>query len=479
MRIRKYKILMSLLLVLTIISCSFSMMLPADAVEMYDYSGIFSFGNGKISADYGVYCCGFSGTTGYGGEVFPSSSSYTVSCNYRIFAACAADGRYFYFTEISKEFTDCNIVVFDSNTGLTDTFAVSNLYVTSNDMVAADSSGNIYFVPAESGSTVKCFAVSGRPCAEFSFGGSVQRLMTAGSGHVLAVCSNGNYLIDSSGGNTFLGGRSDVYSSGNGCFSDGSGNVYDKYMNLIYSGNGVSAQLLEGYVSFSSGQLTVKDQGGKEIKRADCVSGVSRVFAVGDTVITYNGGSGFSAYYGDDFYEIPEDTTEPPSTVVVTEEITRPTEAPVTEEPTEIVSSEEHTIHTQPLESYVLSNVYTMDEEKKYILNVRPSTREESFIGDFVLKNAEYILEKNNESLSYIANGDIVTFITANDQASYRIVVVRDFNCDGKFNGDDIEAIAYLLLDGGSIQQWQLLSTDADGDGSIGLSDLYQSFLES
>lgn len=469
---------------LIMLSCTLSRMLFAYAVEMYDYSGIFSLGNGKISADYGVYCCGFSGSTGYGGEIFPSGSYYTVSCNYSIFAACAAAGRYFYFTEVSKEFTDCNIVVYDSNTGLTDTFAVSNLYVTSNDMVAADSQSNIYFVPAESGTTVKCFAVSGRPCAEFSFGGSVKKLITAGNGYVLAVCSDGNYLINSSGSNTYVGGG-DVYSSGNGCFSDSSGNVYDLYMNPVYSGSGVSAKLSEGYVCSDSGMLTVTDSSGKKIKTAECVEGVSMVFAVGDTVVTYNGNSGFSAYYGDDFEKLPEEPTEPPTTQVVTEEITRPTEAPVTEETTEQQpsssfpsSSEEKPNPTEPVESYVLSDAYTLDEEGKYILNVLPSTSETGFIGNFILENAEYRLEKENPAIKYIANGDRVTFIMSNEQTTYRIVVNRDFNCDGKFNSDDVEALAYLLLDGGSIQQWQLLSSDADGDGDIGLNDVYQSFLD-
>lgn len=478
MKTRVYKIIMSSILVLMTLFCSVSEELSAKAAELYDYSAIFSLGNGKISADNGVYCCGFSGTTGYGAEAFPSGSYYTVSCNYRIFASCAAAGRYYYFTEVYPGFSDCNIVVYDSNTGLTDTFAVTNLYVTSNDMVAADSYGNIYFVPSDSGSTVKCFAVSGRPCAEFSFGGSVRKLMTVGNGYVMAVCSNGNYLINSSGYNSFVGGSGDIYSSGNGCLSDGYGNVYDLHMNLIYSGGKASAKLSKGYVRYDSGELIVTDTSGKDIAKADCIDGVSRIYAMGDTVVAYNGGSGFSVYFGGDFYQIPQETTEPPTTQEITEEITeeitRPTEptASTGEEPSQ-------TDNQQQEEGFVYSQVYTLDSEKKYVLNVSPATNQKTFLGNFVMSNAKYALERNNTSLSYIANGDRITFYVNDKEYVYRIVVNRDFNCDGMFNSEDIESMAYLLLGGGSIQQWQLLSSDTDGDGDIGLDDLYQNFLDS
>lgn len=439
------------------------------AAEIYDYSGFWNCGNAKISVDSGIYCCAFSGTTGYGGVVFPYGSSFTISCDYKIFASCAAGGRFYYFTQVSNEITDCNIVVYDSNSGLTDTFAVADISVSSNDMVAADSYGNIYFVNSNNGSLVKCFAMSGRPCAEISLGGSVLRLTTAGNGNVLAVCTNGNYLINSSGGCSYVGGGSDVFPSGNGYFSDNSGGVYNSSLNSVYGGGGMSACASSGYVVNNSGVLQRVDSSGKAYEQADCVDGVSKVFAIGDTIITFNGGGVFDVYTVNDFYKIQEETTAP-TTQVVTEEITRPTET--TQEDTE-----ETEIESTDSESFVVSSVYTMDKERKYVLGVLPSTKEEEFIGNFSIKNAEYDLQRSNNTNQYISNGDVISFISENGTDTYRIVVNRDFNCDGKFNNDDIDAMAYLLLKGGSIHQWQQMAVDVNENGNVDLSDLYDSYL--
>ena len=106
-----------------------------------------------------------------------------------------------------------------------------------------------------------------------------------------------------------------------------------------------------------------------------------------------------------------------------------------------------------------------------------PSTKEEEFIGNFSIKNIEYDLQRSNNTNQYISNGDVISFISENDTNTYRIVVNRDFNCDGKFNNDDIDAMAYLLLKGGSIHQWQQIAVDVNKNGDVDLSDLYDSYL--
>ena len=266
-----------------------------------------------------------------------------------------------------------------------------------------------------------------------------------------------------------MGGGSDVFPSGNGYFSDNSGGVYNSSLNIVYGGGGMSACASSGYVVHNSGSLQRVDSSGKVYEQADCVDGVSKVFAIGDTIITFNGGGVFDVYTVNDFYKIQEETTAP-TTQVVTEEITRSTEA--TQEDTE-----ETEIESTDTESFVMSSVYTMDEERKYVLGVLPSTKEEEFIGNFSIKNIEYDLQRSNNTNEYISNGDVISFISENDTNTYRIVVNRDFNCDGKFNNDDIDAMAYLLLKGGSIHQWQQIAVDVNKNGDVDLSDLYDSYL--
>lgn len=471
---RKIEITLSAILIVVIsigIDINFD---SVTAAEIYDYSNFWNLGNAKISVDSGIYCCAFSGTTGYGGVMFPYGSAFTVDCDYKIFASCAAGGRFFYFTQVSDEFTDCNIVVYDANSGLYDVFAVGNISVSSGDMVAADSYGNIYFVNSDNTGLVKCFAMSGRPCAEISTGGSVLKLVTAGNGNVLAVCTNGNYLINSSGGCAYAG-VGDVYPSGNGYFSDNYGGVYNSSMGKVYSGSGISVSSGQGYVSYSSGSLVLMNSSGEAFAKADCIDGVSKIFAIGDTIITFNGSGVFDLYTVNDFYKIQEETTAPP-TEIVTEEITRPTEA--SQDVTE-VTEEPATEESTDKESFVFTKVYTLDDTLKYILGVLPSTKESEFIGNFSMKNAEYILQRSNDTNSYIANGDVISFISGEKTYTYRIVVNRDFNCDGKFNSEDIEAMAYLLLKGGSIHEWQRISVDENNDGNVDLSDLYDCYLNS
>ena len=471
---RKIKISASILLCMVLCVCIFTFPQSVKAVEIYDYSNFWAMGNAKISVDTGIYCSAFSGTVGYGGVMYPYGSSFTVSCDYRIFAACAAGGRFFYFTEISPDFPDCNIVVYDSNSGLYDIFAVSNLHVSSNDLVAADSSGNIYFVPSDNGSLVKCFAMSGRPCAEISLGGSVNKLITAGNGNVLAVCSNGNYLINSSGSCTYVGGGSDIFPSGNGYFSNGSGTVYNSSLSSVYTSLGIAVCTSGGYVYYSDGKLNCADYSGKLYAAADCIDNVSRLFAMGDTVITFNGSGVFDLYTGNDFYELQENTTEPP-TQIVTEEITRPVET--TSESQEQTEYESSDTMSSNGEIAVVSDVYDFDENIRYILNVFPSTKESEFIGNFSMKNCDFILQRGNDTNLYIANGDVISFVSDKGSKTYRIVVNKDFNCDGKFNGNDVDAMANLLLVGGNIQQWQQMCADSDKDGNIALKDLYDLYL--
>lgn len=442
------------------------------AAEIYDYSGFWALGNARISVDSEIYCCAFSGTTGYGAVVFPYSTSFTISCDYEIFSACASSGRFYYFTRYSNELPDCNIIVYDANSGLTDTFAVRDINVASNDLTAADSYGNIYFVNPDNPRLVKCFAMSGRPCAEISMSSSVNKLISAENGNVLAVCSDGNYLINSSGGCYYAGGGSDIFFSGNGYFSDTYGGVYSGSVNKTYSGSGASVYTPDGYVVYNSNVLKRFDSSNRVYEQADCINGVSRVFAVGNTVVTFDGKGIFDVYGINDFYKIQEETTAPP-TQIVTEEITRPTEpsaetTELTEAPTEEITQEE---------SFVYTTVYTFDDTGKYILGVLPSTSEEKFIGSFIMGNAEYVLQHGNNVSRYIANGDVITFTAGGNTNTYRIVVNRDFNCDGKFNNDDIEAMANLLLKGGDIYEWQLMSVDMNENGSIDLSDLYDCYL--
>lgn len=471
---RKIKAVLSVIFTAVIFLGMYSCPEFVDAAEIYDYSGLWSLGNAKISVDTGIYCCAFSGTTGYGGVMYPSGSSFTVSCNYKIFAACAAGGRFYYFTQVSDEFTDCNIEVYDANSGSMDIFAVSNVNVSSNDLVAADSKGNIYFVNRDNPSLVKCFSMSGYPCAEISVGGSVTKLVTAGGGNVLAICTNGNYLINSSGGCSRAG-SGDVYSSGNGYFSDSFGGVYNSSMSRVYAGSGICACSSQGIAVYESGSVALLDSTGKAYAKATCIDGVSRIFAMGETIITFNGAGVFDLYTVKDFNKIQEETTAP-TTQVAAEEITRPTEPPAdTSEPDEEPSSEDSTRE----ESYVFTKVYTLDDTQKYIVGVLPSTSEKEFIGNFSIKNTEYVLQKGNSANKYVACGDVIRFISEDGTDSYRIVVSRDFNCDGKFNGDDIDAMAYMLLKGGEIQEYQCMSVDINDNGNLDLHDLYDSYLNS
>lgn len=466
---RKIKISASFLLSIILYAGIFTFLPFAKAVEIYDYSSFWAVENAKISIDTGIYCSAFSGTTGYGGVMYPYGSSFTVSCEYKIFASCAAGGRFFYFTEISSDFPDCNIVVYDSNSGLYDIFAVTNLHVSSDDLVAADSNGNIYFVPSDNESVVKCFAMSGMPCAEISLGSSVKKLINAGNGNILAVCSNGNYLINSGGSCTYAGAGSDIYPSGNGYFSNRSGTLYNSSMNSVYTGPGISVCTSAGYVYCVEEKLRCVDYSGKLYAGADCFDKAAQLFAVGNTVITFNGTGIFYLYTGNDFYELQENTTEPP-TQIVTEEITRP-----------VLSSSEFYETTEDEstdnEIIVLSSVYRLDETLKYIVDVFPSTKETEFIENFTIKNCNYVLQRGNDTNLYIANGDIISFVSDKSSRTYRIVVNKDFNCDGKFNGDDVDTMANLLLVGGNIQQWQQICVDSDKDGNIGLKDLYELYL--
>lgn len=447
------------------------------AAERYDYSGFWALGNAKISVDSRIYCCAFSGTTGYGGIVYPDSSSFTVSCGYRIFASCAAGGRFYYLTDVGNGGTECNVIIYDAYSGLTDTFVIENVKINSNDQVAADIYGNLYFVGSENTSVVKCFATSGRLCCEISIGGSVSRLVTSAGGNVLAVSGNGNYLINSSGGCSYAEGGGDIYQSGNGYFSDTAGGVYNSSASRVYSGAGISVCSSQGYVACDGSSLVRFNSSGKACEETQCLSGVSRMFAIENVVITFNGSGLFEFYRDEDFSQIYEETTAP-TTQILTEEITRPTEeesvaaTEATEKPTQ---GEEITNE----ESFVVSSVYTLDDTLKYILGVLPSTNEKEFIGNFSLQNTEYILQRGNDTNSYIANGDMVSFISNGNTETYRIVVNRDFNCDGKFNGDDIDAMAYLLLSGGSIHEWQSMCVDINDNGNVDLSDLYDCYLNS
>ena len=93
------------------------------------------------------------------------------------------------------------------------------------------------------------------------------------------------------------------------------------------------------------------------------------------------------------------------------------------------------------------------------------------------MKNCDFILQRGNDTNLYIANGDVISFVSDKGSKTYRIVVNKDFNCDGKFNGDDVDAMANLLLVGGNIQQWQQMCADSDKDGNIALKDLYDLYL--
>lgn len=141
-----------------------------------------------------------------------------------------------------------------------------------------------------------------------------------------------------------------------------------------------------------------------------------------------------------------------------------------------IISTFYSTFSLDNVEYSFESLVYEIDEE--YISNISPDTSVELFYKYFDLENCHIEVSDINGGKigdnSLITNGSKTVIYDNNNIVikTYTNIIKGDFNNDGIIDNSDFEKMGKCLVEGCSLENYQMKSLDIDYDGEFHINDL-------